>query len=355
MEKYDHTKFLHSDEIKLSSETLELLKEASSVYKANFDCKVWYGRCIFISWYCGRGSCKFCFRSTQKHKIMHPEGSRRSMGSILLEALFCKVFNWRIEFLTGGYDIMPFPELLEIIKNVYKVYGEKLWLNLGVLKEEEIEAVRPYVGGICSSLETLTPKLHDEVCPDKPIKPYAEMFSKLKGLKKSICVIIGLGDKESDISYLFDFVEKYDIDRVTMYALKPVFGTGFTHGPTVEEMVRRIAKLRIRFPKLEIIGGTNLRRAEDAGWLVKAGANAITKFPATKQFGTEKAKIVERLVSEEREFISNLSCVPPIDWEKEIMGLDIEEKYKQEMLEKLDGYLHKFRNPRDIDPKLLKE
>ena len=112
------------------------MEKASEVYNQNFDNNVWYGRCIFISWYCGRGTCKFCFRSTQKHKIKHPETSRRSMGSILLEALFCKLFNWRVEFLTGGYDIMEFESLLEIIKNVSKVYGDKLWLNLGVLKPE---------------------------------------------------------------------------------------------------------------------------------------------------------------------------------------------------------------------------
>ena len=340
---YDPNKFLKSEEIKLSKETQELLKQATETYNQNFNGKTWYGRCIFLSWYCSIGDCKFCFRSTQKHKIKHPETSRRSMGSVLLETLFCKIFNWRIEFLTGGYGIMPFDELLEIVKNVSLVYGEKIWLNLGVMSREHLEEIKPYVKGICASMETLTPEVHEYVCPNKPIEPYNKMFNSLNGFKKSIAVIVGLGDKISDIEHLFNFVEKHKLDRVTIYALKPVKGTEYTEGPPVEEYVQWVAHLRNRFPKLEIIAGTNLRRCEETSYLMQAGANAITKFPATKQFGTEKAKITTKLIKEgEREFISNITVLPKINWEEEIDKLHIKEEYKIEMKEKIWPYIKKF-------------
>ena len=127
--------------------------------------------------------------------------------------------------------------------------------------------------------------------------------------------------------------------------LKRVF-----EGPTVDYYLQWLAKLRIRFPKLEIIAGTNLRRSEEVGHLMKAGVNAITKFPATKQFATKKAKLVEKLIKDEkRVFTSNLTSLSEIDWEKEIDPLAIEEKYKGEMREKLPSYLEKFRNPVDED------
>lgn len=344
--KYNPNQFLHVEDISLSRETIELLKKAERTYFENFNGRTWYGRCIFISWYCSVGDCKFCFRSTQKHKEAHPATSRRSMGSMLLEALFCKIFRWRIEFLTGGYGIMLFAEMLEIIKNVSLVYGEKIWLNLGIMPEKQLELCRPYVKGIYASLETLTPRLHDEVCPSKPIQPYEEMLNHLNGFKKSIAIIIGLGDKIEDIKYLFEFVERHNLDRVTMYALKPVAGTGYLEGPTTEEFLQWIACLRIKFPQLEIVAGTNLRRCEEAGYLMQAGANAITKFPATKQFGTKHARLVEQLIkNEQRNFISNLSVFPNINWEQEIDSLSIKEKYKQEMKNKLPPYLHRFRNP----------
>ena len=347
---YDSSTFLHVNDITLSDQTTLLLEKASKIYQENSNGRTWYGRCIFLSWYCSLGDCTFCFRTTQKHKISHPKESRRSMGSILLEALFCKVFHWRIEFLTGGYGIFPFPELLNIIKNVSQVYGEKIWLNLGVMAPSHIEQIKPYVKGIVSSLETVTPKLHDYVCPSKPIAPYDKMFTTLTDFKKSIAVIVGLGDTIDDIKYLFDFVEKHNLDRVTMYALKPVRGLEYTKGPSVEEYVTWIAHLRIRFPKLEIIAGTNLRRCEEVGYLMRAGASAVTKFPATKQFGTKKAFLITELIkNEKRNFVSNIVTIKEIDWDKEINSLDIKEEYKMQMKEKLSGYLKTFSNPKDKD------
>ncbi|HIJ11584.1 TPA: radical SAM protein [Candidatus Woesearchaeota archaeon] len=349
---YDASKFVHVQDINISKETAKLLETASQVYSQNHSGRTWYGRCIFLSWYCSLGDCTFCFRTTQKHKIQHPKGSKRSMGSVLLEALFCRLFKWRIEFLTGGYGIMPFPQLLEFSKNISAVYGEKIWLNLGVLSENHLEQLRPYVKGICGSMETLHPTLHDEVCPSKPIAPYDKMFSNLNGFKKSIAVIVGLGDTIEDMKYLFDFVEKHSLDRVTIYALKPVPGLEFKEGPSVDYYVQWIARLRIRFPQLEIIAGTNLRRSEEVGYLMKAGASAITKFPATKQFGTKKSHLVTSLIEKDRFFISNLTELPDINWDKEINALDISEEYKQEMKDKLGPYLAKFNNPKDSDKSL---
>ncbi len=347
------TPYLHVENIALPSKVEELLEKATSVYNENNSGRTWYGRCIFLSWYCSLGDCTFCYRTTQKHKIKHPEGSRRSMGSVLLEALFCKKFNWRIEFLTGGYGMMPFPELVNFCKNVSVVYGEKIWLNLGVLSPAHLEKLRPYVKGICGSMETLHPELHKEVCPSKPIAPYDKMFSSLVGFKKSMAIIVGLGDSIEDMKYTFDFIEKHKLDRVTIYALKPVPGLEYKEGPTVDYYLEWIARLRIRFPSLEIIAGTNLRRCEEVGYLMRAGASAITKFPATKQFGTKKAILLDKLIRESgRDFISNFVTLPEIDWDAEISALDIKEDYKVEMKEKLGPYLKNFRNPKDRDKKL---
>ncbi len=248
---------------------------------------------------------------------------------------------------------MPFEDILEIVKNVSLVYGEKMWLNLGVLPNSFLEQCRPYVKGIVASMETLHPDIHKEVCPNKPIEPYDRMFSTLEGFKKSICIIVGLGDKLEDMHYLYDFIEKHKIDRVTMYALKPVRGTGYTKGPSSDEYLAWMASLRIRFPKLEIIAGTNLRRCEEAGHYMKAGANALTKFPATQQFGTEKAKKIDAMIRKEnRTFTSNFVAYTDIDWEAEINALPIKEAYKKEMKEKLGDYLKKFKNPKDKDPAL---
>ena len=83
MKQYDASKFVHVQDIDISEKTTKLLEEASAVYNDNHSGKTWYGRCIFLSWYCSLGDCTFCFRTTQKHQIKHPKGSKRSMGSVL--------------------------------------------------------------------------------------------------------------------------------------------------------------------------------------------------------------------------------------------------------------------------------
>ncbi|MFQ5621412.1 MAG: hypothetical protein ACE5FT_06230, partial [Candidatus Nanoarchaeia archaeon] len=119
---------------------------------------------------------------------------------------------------------------------------------------------------------------------------------------------------------------------------------------SVDKYASWIAQLRIRFPKLEIIAGTNLRRCEEVGVLMRAGANAFTKFPVTKQFGTKKAKLMAQLVEGEgRKFTGEFMDCSGIDWGGEIEKLKISEEYKEQMRERLPSYLAKFKNPKDRD------
>lgn len=350
--EYDSTVYVHEEDIILSKNTKELLKQATDVYNKNFDGKTWYGRCIFVSWYCSLQTCKFCYRTNSAHQDRHKQNMKRSMGSVLLEALFCRLFGWRIEFLTAGYGAMSFDEMCLYAELISIVYGEKIWLNIGSLSDEKIEQIKPFIKGVCGSIESPTPRVHEFMCPDKPLHPYEKMFERLEkhGLKKSAALIIGLGDTEEEFQYWIDFISKHKLDRITVYALKPIRDGPIPKGPTHDLYLSWIAKLRIAFPTLEIIGGTNLRRSEETKYMLQAGVNAFTKFPATKQFGTKKAHILENQVEKEkREFTSNLTKLPLIDWEEEIDSLAIPQEYKREMHDKLGPYLEKFKNPKDSD------
>jgi len=301
----------------------------------------WYGRCIFISWYCDKGTCKFCYRSTQKARIKHAQHARRSKESMIVEAILAKNLGWRIEFLTGGYKIFPIEELVEITKTISEVYGEKIWLNLGALTKEEIELFRPYVKGVVASIETINPELQKEICPDKNMEDYEQMLNT--DLKKSITIVIGLGEKKEDFPLLKQFIEKYNLDRITFYALKPVPGTPYTEGPTTEQYTWWIEQTRTAFPNLQIIAGTTLRRVDEISKVLNAGANAITKFPATKKFNSTEAQIIEEQVKlANRNFTSTLTKLPDIDWNNEVDKLNIENKEK--VKETLNNYLKKMKH-----------
>jgi len=296
----------------------------------------WFGRCIFLSWYCEVGTCKFCFRSTMKHKIQHAKRAKRTKESIYADAIIGKAMNWRLEFLTGGYGIFSFEEILEIVKQVSKIYGKKIWINLGALKEKELQQLKPYVEGICASIETVEKKLHDQICPDKPLEPYIDMLklADRMGFKKSMTLVIGLGEKKKDLELLHSLIKDLKLDRITFYALKPVKGTEFTKSPSIEEYSWWVREVRKKFPQLEIITGVTPKKVDYVTEILDAGADGITKFPAIRKFGSKEAKAIENSVQKAgRQFTSNLVKIPLIDWaaevKKEWLGSKVLEKILQ--------------------------
>lgn len=322
------------------------LNRKESGNSMNMARKTWFGRCIFLSWYCDLGTCKFCFRSTTKHKIKYAKNAKRSLASILTDAIIGKNLGWRIEFLTGGYRIFSFEEMLDIIKKVSRVYGQKIWINLGVMDKGQLNKIRPYVEGVCASIETVNPVLHKEVCPDKPIEPYGIFLDTAgkMGFKKSITIVIGLGEKEADIKLLHNFIEKHNLDRITFYALKPVKGTPFTKSPDIGYYSWWISETRKRFPKLEIMAGLTPKRVDYAKNVLEAGATAITKFPAVKKFGSEDAKSIERQVRDAGfEFTGTLTKMPDIDWEKEVDMLDFDIELEKKIKHNLNSYITSMR------------
>lgn len=303
-----------------------------------------FGRCIFVGWYCEKGSCKFCYRSTTSHKKIHANRSKRSMASMITDAIIGKNLGWKFEYLTGGYANRPDDEIIEIAKNISKVYDEKIWINLGVLDEFLMEKLKPYIEGICASIETVEENLHNRLCPDKQIEPYSQMLklAKKKGFKTSITIVIGLGEKKEDAELLFDFIKEHELDRITFYALKPVRGTDFENAksPSCEYYSWWIKETRDRFPDLDIVAGLTPKKIDYVKPVLEAGANTLTKFPAIRLFGTEKAKSIEEQAKDAGfEFKGSLTELPDIDWDKEVDSLDLDKELKNKIKIKLKQYL----------------
>lgn len=325
--------------ILLDKELEGLLARAKPLTKK----EAWFGRCIFLSFHCERGTCTFCFRSVAKDTKAIK--AKRSLASILSEALLIKAFGWRIEFLTGGYGIVEDKELLRIIRLVHQILGEKLWVNLGEMDSQLLEELKPYVEGIVSSIETINPVLHKQVCPDKPIEPYEEMMDKARkiGFKLSFTIIIGLGETKEDFPLLESFIKKHEFERITIYALRPVNGTPFEKGPSPQDVIWWIAKTRIAFPDIEIIAGSAEYRKEEIPFLLDAGADAITKLPATKIFNKDAGKYIEQLIAKtKRNFTSSFShqnVNEALDFEQEINDLDLTQEERTQLKRTLRSYL----------------
>ncbi len=332
----------------IEGELLDLVTKAGQVYRNHFNGDAWFGRCIFLSWYCERGTCTFCFRSVTKHKIEHASQARRSLASVLAEAMLIKGLGWRIEFLTGGYGICDDTQLLRFVKLVSQILDEKIWVNLGEIGTDLLQEFTPYVRGIISSIETVEEQLHNTVCPDKPIAPYVTMMQEAKqlGFELGMTIVLGLGEKKEDFSLLKTFIQENNITRITIYALRPVKDTPFEHGPDPLDVAWWVAQTRIAFPTIEIIVGSAHYRIPELSLHLRAGANAITKLPASNIFNTKRGLQVEEEVRKaDRNFISHFSSASVYeiaDWEAMLSRADLTAEEREEVRAALYQYLDKM-------------
>ncbi len=298
-----------------------------------------FERAIFLSWYCAKGDCKFCYMSTQKSLISDPRKARRSKASILAEAYLCKKLGWKIEFLSGGYESYTKDELLDLFRQIKEIYGKKLWLNIGVLNEEELNSFKPYIEGVCGAVEVINPELHKSICPSKPIKDIEEMFSlcdKL-GLKKAMTMILGLGESINDFSLLKEFIKKNNINKITFYRLKPQKNTIFEKAkPITKQYYSEWVKLtRKNFPKLNIVVGSWLTHLDEISLLMQSGADNFTKFPGIKLFNSKYARQIEEEVKKaKRKLNGTLTKKPNLDYK----DLKLEKDLKEQVIKHINLY-----------------
>jgi biotin synthase-like enzyme len=279
-------------------ETLDLMQKANKITLAEHGNKITLERAIFLSWWCDKGDCLFCYMSSQKPKIKQPSTARRNINSILAEAELCRRTDWKIEFLSGGYGSFSTEEIKNISQKIYGITGEPVWLNIGITNDLEVYGKE--IAGITGAVEVANPELHDKICPSKSLEDIREMLEVAGelGFKKGITIILGLGETPEDLKYLHEMIKDLGIDRVTFYSLNPHKETVYENIPQPASLYYAgvVAATRIKFPKLKIITGTWVDNLANIGPLLLSGANGLTKFPLFKMFGTRYGKRVEEEV-----------------------------------------------------------
>lgn len=330
----------------MNSEISSLIQKAEHIYREHFPLETCFERAIFFSWGCTIGDCTFCYMSTQP-KDKKPQETKRRISSILAEFILAKNLGWDIGFFTGGIGVFSADEITLLLKAANEIIGEKIWLSIGPIPKKTLLQYLPYIKGVVGSTETINPELHKIVCPSKPLAPYERMFETASEFKllKAMTFIVGMGETHDDFKLLEEFIKKYQIDKIHIYGLIPQESTMFqnTLPPTGEEQAWWIAKLRIAFPKLDIQCGIWEDRTERVSLLLKAGANSISKYQATKLFGTKVSQDIEAEAKKAgRKFNGTLTKLPDMDWNQEVEKLSLDRKLKEEILQKLLIYLKKM-------------
>ncbi len=338
--------------VQVDNDLPRLIQQAQKVFQEHFSSTVSFERAIFFSWGCTIGDCAFCYMSTQpKDKL--PEETKRSNSSILTEFFLAKHLGWDIGFFTGGIGVLKPEELEILLKAITEIIGDKIWLSVGPLSKPLLERYRPYIKGVVGSIETINPKLHQKVCPSKPLEPYEQMFKFAQSmeLQRAITFIVGLGETKNDLGILIEFIKKYQINKIHIYSLIPEKGTLYEQAaiPSLEEHAWWIAQLRISFPMLDIQCGIWDDRVERIDFLLRAGANSFSKFKALKLFGTKIAEEIEQQVTAGgRAFKGTLTKIPLIDLDYEIGNFSFSESLKQEIKKKVLQYIRTMKENKEI-------
>lgn len=282
----------------MESNIFDLIKDANEITLKNHGNLITLERAIFLSWWCDKGDCAFCYMSTQKNKIKDPAKARRNTNNIYAEAEMCKRLDWNIEFLSGGYESFTIPEIKTIASTIKEITGDGVWLNTGITTE--LEEFGSEITGITGAVEVANPKIHEKVCPSKKLDDISNMLDTANdlGFKKAITIILGLGETLEDVNYIIDYIKDHKIDRVIFYSLNPHKETIYANSsqPASLYYAQVVAQVRLAFPDIEIICGTWIDNLANIGILILSGANGITKFPLFKMFATKYGKRVEEEV-----------------------------------------------------------
>lgn len=279
-------------------EILDLLNQANQLTLKTHGDNISLERAVFLSWWCDKGDCAFCYMSTQKPLIKDPQKARRRLEAILAEVEVVNRMGWNIEFLSGGYGSFTTSQIRNLAQEIHQLTDNPVWLNIGITRD--IDSYGEEIKGITGAVEVANPDLQRQICPSKNLDEILGMLELAGdlGFGKAITIILGLGETPDDLNYLFRLIEDYDINRVIFYSLNPHEGTPYAQEPQPASLYYAgvVAATRIRFPNLEIITGTWIDNLANIGPLLLAGANGLTKFPLFSMFGTGKGRRVEEEV-----------------------------------------------------------
>lgn len=282
----------------MDSNIFELIQKANETTLTKHGNLITLERAVFLSWWCDKGDCAFCYMSTQKEKIKDPKKARRNINNIYAEAEMCKRLDWNIEFLSGGYESFSTQEIKNIATTIKEITGDGVWLNTGIT--DELDEYGSEIKGITGAVEVANPEIHRNVCPSKKLEDISNMLDIAGdlGFKKAITIILGLGETLEDTDYIIDYIKEHKIDRVIFYSLNPHKETIYANSsqPASLYYAQVVAQVRLAFPDIEIICGTWIDNLANIGILILSGANGITKFPLFKMFGTKYGKRVEEEV-----------------------------------------------------------
>lgn len=325
-----------------------LLPEAQKNYQKNFSEQAYFERSIFINWTCSIADCKYCFLSTKpRHDPKEKPTAIRSPASILAEVLVCKAMGWKVGYITGGLRVESTEYLIDLIKKINIVTGEKIMMNFGPYAKSEIIKLKPHILGMGSAIESFDEELHNFICPSKPLKSLMKFLENLQeeGLQKLITIILGIGERKEEVEVVIEKIKQYNIEKVQLCFLKPQENTVFDKvpPPNPQYMAWWIAKIRIACPTVQIKVALVQERTQEVELYLRAGANGFSRFRVFFDFNSQyAAELEEGCKRAGRKLEGKFTELTEIDIDQLVAELPFDAELKKKILPKAKQYLRKL-------------
>lgn len=306
----------------------ELLEEAHATYSSNFKPEAWFERTIHLSWQ-NTVNCTLCSLSSKTTMASTTLSSKRSLASLMAEVHLAKQLDWRVQ-LSAGCMYPGIKEVMAVCKRMVSIMDEKIWLEMQPANGADIDMLRPYLMGITAPVETVNKGLRKRFYSNTPLRKFITMFDDAGHLRRGITIVLGMGETLDDMQELYHFIEMNKIDKIIFLPVLPHKNTPFRKSPSSFYITRWIAETRLAFPKSEITAGTWKGRVAEVGLFLKAGANAITKFPAIRRFNSEDARSIEQEIKTlKRTFTSTLTNIGKVS---QLEYLDADDETKEKLM-----------------------
>lgn len=329
-------------------ELIPLLLEAEKIYPQYFPPSAYFERSIFINWTCSIADCKYCFLSTKpRHDPKEKPTAIRSPASILAEVLVCKAMGWKVGYITGGLRVESTEYLIDLIRKINTVTGEKIMMNFGPYARSEIVKLKPHILGMGSAIESFDEELHNFICPSKPLKSLMKFLENLQeeGMQKLITIILGIGERKDDVEIVIQKIKQYDIEKVQLCFLKPQENTVFdtVPAPNPDYMAWWIAKIRIACPQVQIKVALVQERTHDVELYLRAGANGFSRFRVFFDFNSQyAAELEEGCKRAGRKLEGKFTELSEMNVDRLVAELPFDEEMKKKILPKAKQYLRKL-------------
>nr|WP_230972433.1 radical SAM protein [Archaeoglobus neptunius] len=198
--------------------------------------------------------CKYCSRSTGNR----PDFAEKpltteeiELGARLIDSTGTK----RVELGGGTLWSGAGEKVTEAVKAVKKVSSMDIWINVGpALNKDDLIRVKELgVREVCSSLETINPKVFKEAKPGDSLEARMKLAEEINevGLGLKSVMMVGLGSSYEDyVKHIFWFKKFENLSSISITGLRPIPGTPFQNRPMANPLevakVGAVARLVLR-------------------------------------------------------------------------------------------------------------